>query len=477
MRVAQYCRVSTEEQFQDGFSIPAQSRAIRQYCDAHGWQVIAEYADEGRSAWTDDLRKRPAFARMIADAKAGQFDVIVVHKLDRFARNLAVTLDTLAQLQRVGVAFVSLSEQMDFTTPIGKVILATLGAFAEYYSGNLSHEIRKGKAERKLQGLYNGILPFGYKRLPDRPEAVIDEATAPGVLLAFREAVLGRSDTQIARVLNAAGYRTQGTRGTFPWKKNGTRQLLMNRFYLGELPGGTPGKHPALVDLELFDAAQAARATNRAQQGAHTIAHSRQTYSLSGLLTCAHCLERPGVRSPKLQICSPHGPPRVRCASRAQGFACPQRMFPLEIYEDQVTSWLGEISIPDDAVERALVEHRKRSKNEPRADQEKRRLEARLARLKELYGWGDIGREEYVSERDIIVSQLRAFVPVERQKLDLERMASLLRSAAALWSARDESGKHELITQIVERVIVRDDRIETIVPRADCAPWLPPWQG
>jgi site-specific DNA recombinase len=90
---------------------------------------------------------------MIEDAEAGLLDVVVVHKLDRFARNLRVTLETLERLDRAGAGFVSISESMDFTTPIGKVILATLAAFAQYYSDNLSWETKKGKAERKAQGL------------------------------------------------------------------------------------------------------------------------------------------------------------------------------------------------------------------------------------------------------------------------------------------------------------------------------------
>lgn len=98
---------------------------------------------------------------MLDDAEADCFDVIVVHKLDRIARNIRVMPDRLARLEQATVAFVRISENMDFTTPIGRVILATLSAFAQYYSDNLATETSKGKQERKRQGLYNGVLPFG----------------------------------------------------------------------------------------------------------------------------------------------------------------------------------------------------------------------------------------------------------------------------------------------------------------------------
>src|SRR5262249_61457609 len=99
----------------------------------------------GQERPTDDLAKRPQFRAMLADAEAGLVDVVLVHKLDRFARNLRVTLETLDRLERCRVAFASIAENMDFTSPIGKVILATLAAFAQYYSDNLSCETRKGK--------------------------------------------------------------------------------------------------------------------------------------------------------------------------------------------------------------------------------------------------------------------------------------------------------------------------------------------
>ena len=190
-RAALYVRVSTEEQV-EGYSLEAQDRAGRLYCDAHGWEIIDVYRDEGRSARTDDLARRPAFQQLLADAEAGHFDVIVVHKLDRFSRNLRVTLETLERLQTWGVGFVSISEQMDFTTPIGKVVLATLAAFAQYYSDNLSLETKKGKAERKAQGLYNGLLPFGVKR-----NSAGHSRTRPGDLSGTAPRLRGGSQGQL----------------------------------------------------------------------------------------------------------------------------------------------------------------------------------------------------------------------------------------------------------------------------------------
>jgi len=211
MRAALYARVSTEEQV-EGYSIDAQRRAFQTLVRGRDWIASNEYLEEGRSARTEDISKRPVFKEIIADALAGKFDVLVVHKLGRFSRNLRITLEYFDKLLKAGVTFVSINEQMDFTSPSGKVHLALLGAFAQYYSDNLSQETKKGWAERRAQGLYCGLLPFGAMKGEDGVP-VPDPDTYPGLVMSFELAAQGKSDKEVAQALNAAGYRTAGNRG------------------------------------------------------------------------------------------------------------------------------------------------------------------------------------------------------------------------------------------------------------------------
>ena len=141
MRAALYARVSDEEQV-EGYSLDAQKRAFRAYVKGQDWDIYQEYVDEGVSAHTDDVAKRPLFRQMIDDALARRYDVLVIHKLDRFARNARITLECLEKLEKAGVGFIFITEQVDFSTPIGKVMLANLAAFRQYYSDNLSAEVR-----------------------------------------------------------------------------------------------------------------------------------------------------------------------------------------------------------------------------------------------------------------------------------------------------------------------------------------------
>ena len=308
-RAAIYVRVSSEEQVQ-GYSLAAQERAAEAYCASHGWEVIHVYRDEGRSARTDNLAKRPAFEEMLRDAERGEFDILIVHKLDRFARNLRMTLEMLDRLESARVGFVSISEQMDFTSPIGKVILATLAAFAQYYSDNLSTETKKGKAERKAQGLYNGLLPFGIKKNSDGIP-VPDPETYPGLLLAYQMGAAGKSDRDVAEALNAAGYRTTGNRGRNLFTKDTVCRMLQNRFYLGELPDGgngwIPAAHDPVLDDGLFQQAQQRRAENRKSVGPRIVPNTRRTHSLSGLALCGYCGGKLHLQTDR------HGHARIYC--------------------------------------------------------------------------------------------------------------------------------------------------------------------
>lgn len=183
-RAIVYTRVSSEEQL-EGYSLSAQAEAGQRLIEQRGWEFVKVYPERGRSGKTVF---RPEFQQMLKDAEAGLFDVIVVHKLDRFSRSLADVLIYLKKLGEKGVEFISVTENFDFTTPFGKLMLAVLGAFAEWYLDNLRNEVMKGKRERVRLGFWNGTLSFGYTtpgrlrkdllRIGDDFKAgVVDEAT------------------------------------------------------------------------------------------------------------------------------------------------------------------------------------------------------------------------------------------------------------------------------------------------------------
>jgi site-specific DNA recombinase len=479
-RAAIYIRVSSEEQV-EGFSLDAQERAIETYCQEHGYQVVARYRDEGKSARTDDLAKRPAFQRMLEAAEAGRFDLVIVHKNDRFARNRRVAFDAFHRLGSAGVGYVSISENMDYSTPAGQLMLTMLVGLSAWYSDNLSQETAKGKRERKAQGLYNGLLPFGTTKgssgvpVLDREVRYCDVATrrqivpAEGVLLAFELAAGGQSDREIARALNDAGYRTSGNRGMNRWTKDSVRPLLQNRFYMGELPDGEggwlPGKHGVLIDPALFARAQAARAANTSRP--RWVESKRQPWALSGVAICGGC---------GANINAHHngtGRRRVVCTGRTQGNGCDEASCYADIIEDQIGAALAEFAVPANERGRLLAAWRHYQERDTSAVAERAKLQRRLARLKELYLDGDLEKAGYQAERKAIADKLAALPSEDDTGDDAgERLASFMADVASAWTVATPAQRNKLARQLFATVVIHNRTAVAVVPRPDFRPFF-----
>ena len=143
MKVAIYARVSTHDQTAEN-----QLLELRRYVEARGWTAV-EYVDQGVSGAKD---RRPALDQLLTDAKRRRFDVVVCWRLDRLGRNLKHLITLLDELQSLGVAFVSLAEGIDATTPAGKLQMHILGAIAEFERGRIVERVRAGLARARAQG-------------------------------------------------------------------------------------------------------------------------------------------------------------------------------------------------------------------------------------------------------------------------------------------------------------------------------------
>jgi DNA invertase Pin-like site-specific DNA recombinase len=166
LRVAIYGRVSTTNHGQD---VSLQTRELEQFATARGWRLVHSYLDIGISGAKD---KRPELDRLMADAYRRKFDVVVVWRFDRFARSVSHLLRALETFQSLGIEFVSLSEQMDTSTPTGKMVFAVLGAVAELERSLIVERVKAGLRNARAKG----------KRL-GRPKRALD-ASVIGALRA-----------------------------------------------------------------------------------------------------------------------------------------------------------------------------------------------------------------------------------------------------------------------------------------------------
>jgi site-specific DNA recombinase len=468
MKAALYARVSTEEQT-EGYSIDAQKRAFQALCQGRGWTPCREYIEEGKSARTDNINKRPVFKQMMSDAETKQFDVLVCHKLDRFSRNLRITLEYFEKLSKAGIAFTSISEQMDFSQPWGKFALAMLGAMAQFYSDNLSHETKKGWAERKAQGLYCGLLPFGAIKGEDGVP-VPDPNTYPGLGMAFDLAAQGESDRRIAQLLNSEGYRTAGNQRRSLFAKDTVRGILTNRFYLGYLPEGNgngkcvKGKHEAFVSEQLWNQAQEMRRRNATSTHGRCRSE-RKICSMSGITHCWYCKGRIHIS------CTKKGQPRLGCYNRAKGWDCGQRSAAVGLYEKQIEEYLGTFHIPEDYQNRILEAHRKLEAAYDNTNEERARWEAQLDRIKKLYKWGDISEEEYRRERQAFQKEMVALAPETRQT-NLDKLAEFLTNIGEAWRAASAEQRNKLARTLFQEIWIKDNQVVAVKPQPELEPFF-----
>src|SRR6266496_4325390 len=351
-----YIRRSDDDQ--STYSPEAQERQDRLYCELHGHEVIKVYIDDDLSGTREN---RARFQELLIDAKGDPGSLVVVHKIDRLARDAEVTLRTIKDLDRHQVTLVSVSEQIDFSTPIGRVMLTNLAAFAEYYSRNLSTEVKKGLREKAAQGGWIGLPPLGYKtvyetvanlRVPGT-DRIVPSADRTTVELAFQLYATGdHSDLSVAEELNGQGLTMLDpkTGERRPFQKDSVGLLLKNPAYIGIVRCGGKeyqGKHEPLISKELWDQVQSIRAL-RAKRMSGNWATQGRGGMLSEIAYCGHC---GGVMHW-------HNPGRNYWCSTRRKFgerACPAPMVAAKRIDALVLEQLCGLAIPQE-VQAAVIE-------------------------------------------------------------------------------------------------------------------------
>ncbi|MDD5511190.1 MAG: recombinase family protein [Dehalococcoidales bacterium] len=305
MKVALYARVSSDAQDTD-LSLSAQLRALREYAQRKGYEVVREFIDEAESGRSGN---RPAFKEMIALGKVKEppFEAILVWKLNRFTRSRVDSITYKALLRSKGIEVISINEPFD-DSPTGRLMEGVIESIDEFYSANLGQDIKRGLRENARRGFFNGSKPpYGFHKVPVRDGTKIRSRLEPdpegsaSVKVVRRIFDLALNDAgckDIARILNREGIRT--STGSY-WGKTTVHKVLTNEAYAGTLVwGGRPG-HPAIrsgeppvrvegawepiIDKETFNMVKEKMAQRKPE-----VVHPRVVpsfYLLSGLLYCS----------------------------------------------------------------------------------------------------------------------------------------------------------------------------------------------
>ena len=275
-----YARYSTDSQREE--SIEGQIRECTAYAEKNGFTVVKHYIDRAISAKTDN---RPQFQQMIKDSERGIFDIIIVWKLDRFARNRYDSARYKTQLKRNGVKLVSATEVIS-AGPEGIILESVLEGYAEYYSADLSEKVVRGMTENALKGIYNGgTIPFGYM-IDETRHYQPDPLLAPYVEQTFQKYADGATMTDLRDWLKAHNIKnSMGGEMSY----NTIQRMLSNRRYIGELrlrDVVQPNAIPALVSEDLFNKVQEKLAKNKKAPARHK---AEESYLLTTKLYCGKC--------------------------------------------------------------------------------------------------------------------------------------------------------------------------------------------
>jgi len=281
-----YARVSTEKQAEKELSIPFQIKVMREYAKRNGFKVIGEFIEQGKSAKTIN---RPELKRLLDYCKEHKdVNVVLIHKIDRLARNLIDYATIKAILKQKGIRLISVTEPFD-DNPIGRLLENIIASVSEWYSANLGEEIKKACFAKIMKGEWPQRPPLGYKSIKGKNKRTIhvpDRETAPIVKEAFELFATGNYSLKtLSEVMYEKGLKTKYGR---PFSPESMKRLLKRKFYIGKLiwhGREYKGRHKPIIEKELFYQVQEVlkrRSKDSGEKGKHK-------FLLRGIAYCKSC--------------------------------------------------------------------------------------------------------------------------------------------------------------------------------------------
>jgi DNA invertase Pin-like site-specific DNA recombinase len=478
-----YSRVSDPRQAREGLSIDAQIDELKAWALIHGYDVRI-YKDEGVSAWTDELDKRPAFKAMLDAVERSELAGIAATHVDRMARDDYLLAYARRICKRHSAQFITLDNPS--ADPLYTTIMGALG---KRYSDEHSRKVRRGLTKRAQLGLHVGTLPFGYcsghcsdckdaktcerwDSVPMGASPILHPHDHAGVRLAFLTYRQGtHSDDTIADLLNAAGYRSRKAKMRILWTKHSVSWLLTNRTYTGKVMLNEiafEGKHAAIISDELFEEVRVIRRQHRFASSAYTPKYRIYLFG-GGLLVCSGCGRpmRGTTYSSNSRTC-------YRCTTyENKNLSCPKPSATVrsDVLDEQMDGIIRRFRMPAnwrERVEQLLAQNGRRVN----AEQDRRRLRDELTRLKTLFRKGHIEEAEYDREHEALSGQLASLTPPRER--ELLSAGESLKNLTAAWDAATLQERRGIVRAMFDAVIC-DPTLKQIValkPKPSMAPYF-----
>ena len=239
MQTAIYCRVSTEEQATEGFSIHAQKDKLTKYANINDWDIVDYYVDDGISG--KNLTERPEVSRLIEDVKKGKIKNVLIYKLDRLTRSVKDLIYLIELFDKNNCTFNSQTEKIDTSNAVGRMFVKIIGIFAEFERENLAERVTFGYEQKTREGNYtncNGV--FGYDYIIGKGKLKINKNEAGYVRKIYNWYLEGESMLKIAKKLKDLSVPTK--RGGH-WNQSTIYSILTNPLYIGNVRYGVGRKN------------------------------------------------------------------------------------------------------------------------------------------------------------------------------------------------------------------------------------------
>ncbi len=442
-RAAIYIRVSTEGQRDEGYSIDAQTELLEAFCKAHEIKRHELYIDGG---FTGSNIERPAMLRLMEDIRRGEISHVLVYKLDRLSRSQKDTLYLIEDVfNPAGVTFISMNENMDTSTPIGRAMLGIMSAFAQLERETIRERTRMGMQERVKNGYWpgGGRIPFGYDY--DREKGILVPNTdADTVRKAYDLYLAGYSTDKIAKML---GLRYEHLALQILKRKTNAGYIVYNGVEY-------KGRHEAIISLETYEktmAAMAMRARKPTSDGA---------YLLTGLLVCGKCgakmrYQKWGKKDCKI-VCYSADKSKTHLV-RDPG--CANHRHSAWEIEEIVLADLFSLSVKAEEPKEEKEDILEILQNQENA------AKTKLRRLYDLYG--DKGDEIL---HDAIMAQKKTLAALQRQIREeeavCEKAAELQKTKKEIsrlqesWAYLSMREKKKVVRNLVDKIVITDDVVD-----------------
>ena len=460
--IAAYTRVSTTEQAKEGYSIGEQQQRLKDYCKARGWGAPRLFTDPGYSGGNTN---RPALQELLREVKRGNVEKVIVYKLDRLSRSQKDTLELIEDyFLPNNVDFVSMSENFDTGTPIGKAFLGLLAVFAQLEREQIRERMDMGREGRAKKGKFHGSnrIPIGYNYIDGR--LVIDEFEAMQVRKIFEMYLEGKSTRKIADYLNNHGFVHKYGK----WYQATVFTCLKRPVYIGKIVHNGKifdGEHEPIIAQDIFDRAAVLRQHNSEEYTKHNMRRGKVTSYLGGYLYCAKC----GAKmSKQRKINNGHAYNKYICYSRWGGMPslvkdpnCKNKIWKMENLDTLVFNEIKKLAFEPYKLEA--------SRNDDRPEvirNEIEKIDKQLEKVLDLYAVGDMpvnvlqSKVHTLSEqKEKLENELAELEDEENRKLSQAQTRELIESFADVLDNGDFDQIRTVIGALIDRIEIDDENI------------------